>query len=107
LSLAAKLASTSQCRNKHGAVIVAGNRILATGVNRDCNSPRLFEKMDEPNPHLSIHAEIRAIKKLKEIPRNTTIYVARVNRQGQLRLSKPCANCSRVLEKMSITIVHT
>jgi deoxycytidylate deaminase len=41
-------------------------------------------------------------------PRGATIYVARVNRTGEPRMSKPCSACARALKDAGVSkIIYT
>ena len=66
------------------------------------------------NPNqFSIHAEISLINKLHKIKAkerfgNITILVMRFSKQHGWRLSRPCPNCKRILEKYGVdTILFT
>lgn len=83
------IASQSTCRQKHGAIIVRGGRVLAVGVNRDRNNPRV---LSNPKDNCSIHAEVAAIRSGGNVA-GGIIYVARTNRAGKPLLSRPCDSC--------------
>lgn len=85
------MASQSSCRMKHGSVIVKGGRVLSTGYNKERNHPTKVSK-EHIKTDCSVHAEIDAIKKAKDV-NGSTIYIARVNRRGQARDSRPCDRC--------------
>ena len=90
--------------HKLGAVIVSGNRLLATGFNRKRNDPRYCEA------GWSIHAEVSAIRRLrnKPLPPKPRMYVVRVMRTGKLGLAKPCEDCDRSLTEYGIhTLIYT
>jgi len=76
---------------KHGAVIVKGGRVLATGMNKERNHP-LIVSSEHIKTHCSVHAEIDALKKAGNV-RGATMYIGRVNRRGQERNSRPCDKC--------------
>lgn len=48
-----------------------------------------------------VHAEVAAIKRCRE-PKGATLYVARVNKSGEPRLSRPCNNCQEYIERSGI-----
>jgi len=99
--MALGVASTSTCRQKHGAIVVKHGRILGSATNRTKNDPRYVDWR-----HSSIHAEVSALRRAG-FPTRATIYVARINRLGEARYSKPCANCQEVLDSFRIKVVHT
>lgn len=91
---------------KHGAVIVKGGRVLATGINKERNHPMKVSS-EHIKTHCSVHAEIDALKKVDDA-RGATIYVARVNRKGQERNSRPCSYCYEDLKSSGIKkIIYT
>jgi deoxycytidylate deaminase len=109
LAIAANLARSSQVRRyKHGAIIVRGGRIISTGINKVRNHPQVLNNNKEDiiaDAH--IHAEVDAIKKVSGL-KGAKIYIARVNRSGQTRLSRPCEFCYDVIVKSGISkIVYT
>ena len=91
---------------KHGAVIVKGGRVIATGVNKERNHP-LIVSSEHIKTHCSVHAEVDALKKAGDV-RGATMYVARVNKTGQERNSRPCKYCYANIKKSGIKkIVYT
>ena len=107
LAVAESLAVTSKCRNKHGAVIVHGGAVIATGVNRERNRPEVFDDDMELAKHASIHAEIAALRRVSHV-QGATLYVARVNRRGMPRLSRPCTRCAIALRAAGIKhVIYT
>ncbi len=101
LMMALGVASTSTCRQKHGAIVVKHGRVIGSSTNKTKNDPKYVDWR-----HASIHAEIAALKQARFQTRST-IYVARINRLGEPRYSKPCANCQEVLDSYKIKVVHT
>lgn len=102
LNLACKVAETSDCNNRHGAVIVKGGRVLAVGVNKFRNHPQFVKRFD----CCSVHAEIDAIRRAGECV-GATIYVARVTSRGPA-LSRPCNVCYAGICKAGIKeIIYT
>lgn len=91
---------------KHGSVIVKGGRVIATGINKDRNHPAIVSS-EHIKTDCSVHAEIDAIKKAKDAT-GATVYVARVNRRGQARDSRPCNRCYSALKSNGIKkIIYT
>ena len=57
--------------------------------------------------YCSVHAEVDALRNVKDAV-GATVYVARINRQGEQRLSKPCLSCQQYLDKRGIKrVVYT
>jgi len=104
LDRAKKVAKTSKCRVKHGAIIVSGNSILSFAVNRDRNNPCF---VDHPKRDASVHAEIGALRMASKT-KGAVMYIARVNNQGEPRMSRPCAKCMEAIKAAGIKrIVYT
>lgn len=101
LTLAMGVALTSKCRFKHGAIVVRHSKILGASPNVYKNNPR-----HSPIESCSVHAEIRAMQKAGW-PNKVSLYVARVNNQGESRLSQPCANCQTVLDGYKVKVYWT
>jgi len=91
---------------KHGSVIVKGGRVISTGINKERSHPRIVSA-EHIKKHCSVHAEIDAIKKAKNVS-GATIYVARINKRGQQRDSRPCSSCLESIRRNGIKkIVYT
>ena len=105
---AALVALKSPMQQKHGCVIVYNNsKIIAEGYNY------AYEYMIKWETIFSIHAEIDAINKLKNILKNKskdyikkcTMYVVRIgtcNQNYPLKLSCPCDNCQNAINSIGI-----
>jgi tRNA(Arg) A34 adenosine deaminase TadA len=83
---------------KHGAVIVKGGRVLAVGVNANRN---IATNTSFPKFENAVHAEVAALKACSDTV-GATLYVARVNNQGEERMSKPCPACYAAIVKAGI-----
>lgn len=111
LNRAIGVAITSECRWKHGAVLAKGSRILAWSTNILRNDSRLDYEGS------TFHAEEGALRELCRATGQTyatanfkgvTAYVARVNRLGEPRLSRPCKGCWKLLVSQGISeVVYT
>jgi deoxycytidylate deaminase len=99
ITRALSLAATSDHHKfKHGAIVTRNNRVLSTGIN----TKRCPAYIDWA--HASVHAEIQALKGLK-LGKHVTLYVARVNRYGVPRLSRPCGACWSTLVDSGVSEV--
>lgn len=110
IRLAAKAAEASSFRRARvGAVVSKGRRILATGHNY-IGFCKFIRNRCYPE---SVHAEVAAIAQLIKKRRyddiqGSTVYVARIGRAGDLRLSRPCGNCQAVMKALGIKdVVYT
>lgn len=107
LSIASRLAETSELPQKHGAVIVKGGRVLSVGVNKWRNKVNQHPVGTEYNPHLTYHAEIDALIRCPDTV-GATIYIARVGKDGLQKFSRPCQRCMKEIRKAGIKkIIYT
>jgi deoxycytidylate deaminase len=107
LSVARYFASRSQSRKKHGAVIVKSGSVVGTGYNKNKNHP-LFISPEHIKAHCSRHAEVEAIRDAGKNVKGSVLYVARVNRQGKDRNSKPCKLCEALIKQSQIKrVIYT
>jgi len=102
LSVARYCATKSTARNTHGAVVVKGGRVLSTGWNKNRNHPAIVSP-EHIKTECSYHAEEVAIREAGEDNvRGAVIYVARINKNGEDRDSKPCAKCAAIIKQSGI-----
>lgn len=109
LNLAQKAAGASECMQRHGAVVVRAGSVLSIGVNKWRNDISLANEMmdDGRSSDVSVHAEIDALSRVGN-PVGATIYIARINKAGEPRLSMPCNACAEALESAGISkVVYT
>jgi deoxycytidylate deaminase len=107
LSVARYFAKKSSARNTHGAVVVKSGRVVGTGYNRNRNHPRIVSP-EHIKTDCSFHAEEIAIREAGDNSRGAIIYVARVNRQGSDRDSKPCPRCVSLIQEVGIKrVIYT
>jgi|TARA_Y100000389_G_scaffold200323_1_gene240484 deoxycytidylate deaminase len=89
---AAEIAKKSTMNQKHGCIIVYKKMIIASG----CNKMPLSHKE-------SIHAEVNAINKAKQLNydlRECDLYIVRIGSTQQdypLKYSKPCVKCANYI----------
>lgn len=113
LRLATKLAHDStpagfgKRASRHGAVVVRGGRIIGVGVN----STRGVSSVDQSENSWRgsyLHAEEVAIKMAGSRASGATLYVSRVNKNGEARLSEPCIRCDGVISRSGVRrVVYT
>lgn len=80
----------------HWATILRRGKPIATARNSVGSRSRGCGYSDQ-----TIHAERAVIKRLGDLSKlhGCVLVVVRVNKQGDMRNSKPCADCQRFLEK--------
>ncbi|MFH9016669.1 hypothetical protein ACH4C6_36045 [Streptomyces sp. NPDC017943] len=97
MDLAIRQALLSTCRIRVGAVLVAGSRVLAVGTNLRRNCPSIDFR------HATFHAEETVLRKVRNAPRNSSVFVARVNRAGSPLLARPCPRCQMALAAAGVS----
>ena len=103
LSKAAEIAQKSNMLQKHGAVIVYKNKIIASGYNYMC---------DYMHNNYSIHAEVSAISQMfhnKKLLELCDIYVVRIapaSMNNCLKNSKPCRSCTNFINKYNLRNIY-
>lgn len=90
--IAHKQASKSDHNFRHGAVVMRGGKILATGYN-----------------HHGLHAEVVALQKLwPSERRGTKVISVRVGKSGRLTMGKPCPKCEAYMREYGVhTVVYS
>jgi len=108
LSLAQDVASRSEYGKLwHGAVLVKGGSVISTAHNKDKFSSFGHRFRDQDIGPATHHAELSCVSGVHKSKTNgASIFVARVNRKGELRLSKPCAMCNKVLKFTGVKKVY-
>jgi pyrimidine deaminase RibD-like protein len=107
LNVALYLAEKSEENKKHGAIVVKSGRVVGLGFNKFKNHPSVIEE-DLIKVHCSRHAEEVAIHEAGNNAKGAILYVARVNKQGEARNSKPCNECSKLIKKSGIKkVIYT
>ena len=110
IKLARRVAHQSDFHEyRHGAVLVKGNRVLNTSANK--NSYKLWGQRFRHRDcgYATHHAELGCILGIdRTITQGATIYVARIGKKGDLRLSKPCPMCESAMRHVGIKkVVYT
>ncbi|QDH94042.1 deoxycytidylate deaminase [Streptomyces phage Evy] len=92
-------------KQRHGAVIVRGGRVLSRGWNLLKNDPNNISD-EHIERFCSVHAEAMAIARCKKAT-GATIYIAR-NKSGNACHSKPCQSCHAAIDAAGIArVVYT
>ena len=96
INKAIALASVSDMRQKHGAVLVNGGRVISFGINTLRNSVQQHTHV--PYDAISSHAEVACLSGLTfASTKGGKLYVARISYGGNIANSKPCAACFRYI----------
>lgn len=80
-------------KQRHGAVVLAGGRVLAKACNNYDNG---------------YHAEVRALRRVPYDARETVteIIVVRARKSQKYGLSKPCLECQAAIRAANIRVVY-
>jgi deoxycytidylate deaminase len=104
IEIARNQANNSTHKNKVGAVIFDKKGIISIGYNQMRSVKHNTKKFIKwPS---SIHAEVDCIIKSKTNLKGKSLLVIRLNKLGELRLSKPCAHCQMYIEHVGISKVY-
>ena len=102
--LAARMAHSSSNEDyRHGAILLRGSNIigLSTHQNRHASFGNRFRQRN--CGHATHHAELGCILGLdRKKTMGATMYVCRIGKGGELRLSKPCSMCAAVLRHVGV-----
>ena len=105
LNVATAIADANEYRWKHGCVVTRGGNVLSVGQSKRRNDPRSVDPS-----HLnkcSVHAEADALSRVSNT-HGTVVYVARTNKRGERRNSKPCVNCELFMQTCGVRkVVYT
>ena len=94
---------------KHGAVLVQGGSVLNCSFNKDNYNSFGSRFRPKSQGNATLHAELGCVL---GIPRakttGATLYVARVNKLGDEKISKPCSMCQNVLKHVGVKrVIYT
>ena len=95
--LALKIATDSDCSDRHGSVIAKGRRVVSVATNRFVTHP-----ISDLWLKTSVHAEQRALIRAGSRSRRATLYCARDHFN---LISMPCAMCFDLLQEAGIARV--
>ena len=94
---------------RHGAILAKGNRVLNTSTNK--NSYKLWGQRFRHRDcgYATHHAELGCILGVdRSITQGATVYVVRLGKNGDLRMSKPCSMCESAMRHVGIKkVVYT
>ena len=95
--------SSSYEKLRHGAVLVRGGSVINAACNKDNFSSFGSRFRDPEAGHGTHHAELGCILGIaREVTTGADIYVCRVNKQNEFRLSKPCKMCHEILKHVGV-----
>ena len=92
---------------RHGAVLVKGGSVISAACNKD-NFSSFGSRFRDPDAgHGTHHAELGCVLGIsRDVTSGSDIYVCRVNKQNEFRLSKPCRMCHDIMKHVGIKRVY-
>ena len=104
MDLARKVAEESESTDyRHGAVLTRGAAVISTSCNKNGFKGFGQRFRDRDCGHATRHAELGVILGVdRSKTTGAVVYVARIGKAGELRLSKPCNMCRAVLEYVGV-----
>lgn len=95
-----------ELKSIHAAVIVRGGSILSCATNSPNQNNYILRFA--PHPQYSLHGEIASILKArKKIDLcGCKMYVARLDKNGYVSMSRPCIWCQKIIKKHGIKKVY-
>lgn len=106
MELARRIAYNSNASDfRHGAVLVRGHNVVNVSWNKNsfCSFGSRFRQMEGMKGNATVHAEIGAILGLdRSVTEGATIYVCRIGKAGEFRLSRPCGMCYQAMKHVGI-----
>jgi len=105
IKIAEEAANKTDHKQRVGAVIFKGKRIISVGRNYKSRSLRRVTPGMQRYP-TSVHAEMDAIIKAKTDLKGYNILVVRINSFGQMRLAKPCDHCYTYIKHVGLRHIY-
>lgn len=94
-------------RQRHAAALVDKNRVLAYGFNSLKTRASVLKHNGNFHDRTCIHAEVDALRKVHDAS-GLTLYVASLGRGGEVKNSKPCEDCQRLIDRSGLKrIIYT
>jgi tRNA(Arg) A34 adenosine deaminase TadA len=88
---------------RHGAVLVKGCTVRNVSANKNKFKGWGARFRHKDCGHATHHAELGCILGVdRKQTTNSTIYVVRVGKSGEYKMSKPCAMCESVLRHVGV-----
>jgi deoxycytidylate deaminase len=101
--IAVKQANKSLFKQRLGATITKGKRILGVGHNEVNRNTKHWAQYWEGSIHAEEAALLQAVKQHGVLElRNSTLHVVRLSKSGHLAMAKPCHHCQELLLRFQI-----
>lgn len=94
-------------RQRHAAALVAKNKVVAYGFNSLKTRASVLKHNGNFHDRTCTHAEVDALRKVKDAT-GLTLYIASLGRGGNIKNSKPCEDCQRLINRSGLKrIIYT
>jgi len=90
---------------RHGAVLVRGKSVRNSACNKDsfCSFAARFRNKHIQEGRATLHAELGAILGVdRSITEGSTIFVTRIGKKGDYKMSKPCPMCHEAMRHVGV-----
>lgn len=88
-------------KHKIGAILVFKKGIISTGYNKRKSHPLQYKynqyRSDFKRKSNFIHAEIDCLKNIREVPKGSTLFIGRFDRNGNPAMCRPCEACLHMI----------
>ena len=101
ITLACQISKLSNHRFRVGAVITKGRRVIGVGCNKIKTHPKQRNQYTGEMGE-RIHAELSSIINAGRSLRGCVIYIARIKKNGDLAMARPCEFCMDHIEEAGI-----
>lgn len=103
IKLAIREAYSSSSKFRLGAVLTKRNHVISTACNNMNKTHPIQAKASKLPFTIGIHAEVRCCIGMPFCDLdNSTLYVARILRNGHTAISKPCNSCYSYLREVGV-----
>lgn len=103
IKLAIRTAFQSKSEFRHGAVLVKRNAVISIAINIMNKTHPLQQKYSRKKFSIGSHAETRCCLGIPYSELNkSTLFVARILKNGTPALSKPCIGCQEILIELGV-----
>ena len=101
MELAVRAAHNGQHRqHQMGAILTHSGRIISIGMNSHKSHPKMGRVK-------TLHAEVSCLIGVRyQDLKGSTMYVARVNKNGKVGMAKPCSICQAVLAEYNVLRIY-
>ena len=104
MEIASRVAHNSNSDDyRHGALLLRGSNIIGLSMNKNRHAKFGNRFRDRNCGHATHHAELGCVLGIdRKKTTGSTMYVCRIGKGGEFRLSKPCSMCAAVLRHVGV-----